>query len=157
MNQPATPSTKADPELPPPAKEKMSLRQKFLAALGVGFVGLAAVGVFLPGIPTVGPLLLASLMFTKSSPWLERRLIRNRFFARYLPYLDGTSEMPARTKLAAICTMWISITISCLLLSFTSSSLPPATSKWLIGLIVLAGLAGTVFIWQFGKKRSPTS
>ena len=78
------------------------VKRYLLAGLGIFFVGLGALGVFLPGIPTVGPLLLASFFFTKSFPALEQRLIRNQFFARFLPYLDGSHEMPLRAKIITI-------------------------------------------------------
>ena len=123
------------------------LKRAVLAAVGVLFVGVAAIGVFLPGIPTVGPLLLASLFLTKSSPRLERRLVRSPFFAKYLPYLDGTSEMSTRARLISILLMWTSISLSCLLLWYMGKS--PAWVPWLI---VVAGLIGTIFILRFGKS-----
>ena len=91
-------------------------KRALMGSLGVVFVAIAAIGVLLPGIPTVGPLLLASLFLLKSSPSLERRLIRNRFFAKYLPYLDGSSEMSFKARLTSIGLMWASICLSCLML-----------------------------------------
>lgn len=118
-----------------------------MASLGIFFVGVAAVGVFLPGIPTVGPLLLASVFLTKSSPALERRLIRNPFFAGYLHYLDGTKELSPKAKLSSIALMWLSIGISCVVLHFSGQG-----RWWLLSIVILAGLIGTVFIWRFGRK-----
>ncbi len=119
-----------------------------LVSLGVLFVVIAAVGVFLPGIPTVGPLLLASLMFTKSFPTLERRLIRNKFFARFLPYLDGSNELPLRAKLFSIVLMWCSILLSCVFL-YLSGVVP----NRVLLLLPVAGLTGTVFILRFEQHR----
>lgn len=133
-----------------PLREISPVRRAIFVSLGVLFVGIAAVGVFLPGIPTVGPLILASIFLTKSSPALERKLIRrNKFFAKYLPYLDGTTEMPPKAKLTSILLMWLSITFSCTLLYLTSEA--PA---WLLATIVVAGVIGTVFIQNYGKKKS---
>lgn len=123
-----------------------------MLALGILFVGIAAIGVFLPGIPTVGPLILASVFLTKSSPRLERKLIRNRFFAAYLHYLDGTREMPLRMKLTSIGLMWISILISCFALGALTGG-----SIWLPAVVVAAGLVGTVFIFRHGRRGSPNS
>jgi len=125
------------------------VKRYVLAALGVLFVGVGAIGVFLPGIPTVGPLLLASFLFTKSFPALEQRLIRNKFFARFLPYLDGSHEMPMRAKIITIGIMWSSIALSLVL--FWSSSRAP---MWLIGTLIVAGLIGTLFILRFGQRNS---
>lgn len=129
------------------AASKSALTRVILAALGILFVVIAAVGVFLPGIPTVGPLIAASVLLTKSSPALERRLVRNRFFARYLYYLDGTVELPWRAKLASISMMWTSI-----LISYGVFFVSGARNWWVLTSLVLAGLIGTVFIIRFGKK-----
>ena len=124
-------------------------KRALLAALGIVFVGIAAIGVLLPGIPTVGPLLVASLFLLKSSPRLERRLIRNRFFARYLPYLDGSSQMSFRARMTSIGLMWASICLSCLMLRYVGNS-----PGWVVGLVILAGMVGTIFILRFGKSNS---
>lgn len=148
MNEPDDPKAESTADVSAAALGPgLKLKQIVFAAGGIAMVALAAVGVFLPGIPTVGPLLLASFMFTKSSPRLEQRLIRNRFFAKYLPYLDGTQQMSAKAKLATIATMWASILISCLLLHFGAKSSP-----WLVPVVVGAGFVGTVFIWRFGDS-----
>ena len=82
------------------------------ATIGLLFVIVAAVGAVLPGIPTVGPLMLASFFLLKSSPALEKRLVRNRFFAKYLAYIDGTTPMTNRMRISSILMMWLSISIS---------------------------------------------
>lgn len=118
------------------------------AAVGVFLVGLAAIGAVLPGIPTVGPLMLASFFLLKSFPSLEKRLVRNRFFGKYIRYLDGTIEMPIQTRVSSILMMWISITVSGLIIYFSGTN-----QIWLLVTLVIAGLIGTVFIWRF--RRAP--
>ena len=120
--------------------------------LGVFFVILAAVGVALPGIPTVGPLLLGSFFLTKSSPALEKRLIRNKFFGRYLPYLDGSESMTTKARITSICLMWTSISLSSGIL-YASNKAP----TWLLVTLLVAGVIGTVIIWRFGRKRNEPS
>lgn len=51
-----------------------------LMALGWLWVGVAFVGVFLPGLPTTGPILLAAFFFSKSSERFDDWLVNNRFF-----------------------------------------------------------------------------
>lgn len=118
------------------------------AAIGILLVGLAGIGAVLPGIPTVGPLMLASYFLLKSFPALEQRLVRNRFFARYIGYLDGSTEMPMQTRVASILMMWLSITLSGLMIYF----LGPGRG-WLLVVLGLAGIFGTLFIWRF--RRAP--
>lgn len=117
-----------------------------LAAIGIGFVVLGAVGALLPGIPTVGPLLVASFCFGKSCPWLENRLIRNRFFARFLGYLDGNEVMSLRMRLGTIATMWASIGLSMFGL-YLAGQLNAVT----ITILAIAGIIGTWVIAKFRK------
>lgn len=118
------------------------------AFLGLFFVGLGAIGVFVPGIPTTGPLLLASFFFTKSCPYLENKLIRNRFFGAYLKYLDGTEPLPRAAKVSAIGMMWLSIAISSIALC-----LLPTPAYWTVGICIVLGVVGTWFIWNFRNER----
>ncbi|MDA7858449.1 YbaN family protein [Mariniblastus sp.] len=120
------------------------------ATIGLLFVVVAAVGAVLPGIPTVGPLMLASFFLLKSSPALEKRLVRNRFFAKYLAYIDGTAPMTNRMRISSILMMWLSISISA-----TISMLTGDIKFWLIGILVIAGLIGTVFIWRYRRSALP--
>ncbi len=121
------------------------------ATIGLLFVIVAAVGAVLPGIPTVGPLMLASFFLLKSSPALEKRLVRNRFFAKYLAYIDGTTPMTNRMRISSILMMWLSISIS------AAVSMAAGNIKyWLIGVLVTAGLIGTIFIWRYRRGASVT-
>ena len=142
----------AERETSPQLEGGAAVARPLLAVLGILFVGIAAAGVLLPGIPTVGPLIIASVLLTRSSPALEQRLIRNRFFARYLHYLDGTQVMPPRAKAAATGLMWTSILISSTVLYFSADG-----SALLPGLLVAAGIIGTVFIIRHGRGMSRTS
>lgn len=136
--------TAADAE---PVGVAESSRRYFLALIGVLFVGMGAIGAILPGIPTVGPLLLASFCFSKSCPWLEQRLIRNRFFARFHHYLDNGAEMPLRARLLTIAVMWASIGIS--LAGLYAFGRAPV---WVMVLIAVAGVIGTWVIARFRRS-----
>jgi len=125
------------------------LKRFGLAGLGVGFVFLAAVGVVLPGLPATGPLILASVCLTKSCPWLERRLVRSRFFAPFHRYLDGNAEMPLKARIVAMAMMWICILVSCF--SLVRSEM---ASNWVIMGLVAAGFVGTWVIWRYGRRST---
>lgn len=120
------------------------------AAAGTAFVGIGAIGVLLPGIPTVGPLLIACWLYSKSCPHLEQRFIRTPFFAPFHRYLDGQQAMPKQARLVAIGGMWASIGISSWGLSLSG-----ATSL-AIGLLLALGVVGTVFIWRFRSELGPS-
>lgn len=127
------------------------LKRFVFVLAGVACVGVAAVGAFLPGIPTLGPLLLGSLLLVRSHPALEKRLVRNRFFAPYLPYIDGEKELSTKAKLAAGCMMWTSISISTLVMAYFTSA-----PKFVLYLMPASGLIGSFAIWRWGKNAKPS-
>lgn len=111
-------------------------------------VAVAAIGVFLPGIPTLGPLLVGSLLLARSHPALEQRLVRNRFFAPYLPYIDGKEELSVKAKLTAAAMMWTSILISSVAMYYLTSA-----PRFVVFIVMpVAGLVGSVAIWRWGKN-----
>ena len=55
-----------------------------LMGLGSLFVGLAAVGLFIPLVPTIDFLLLAAICYANSSPRAHRWLHTNRVFGKRL-------------------------------------------------------------------------
>ena len=68
-------------------------RRGLWIALGVSFLLIGAVGVFLPLIPTTGPLIVAAWAFAKGSPALHRWLLSNRLFG---PFMAAFSLIPAQ-------------------------------------------------------------
>ncbi len=126
---------------------RFSPQRLLLAAVGVLCVGLAAIGVFVPGLPTTIFLILATYLFTRSCPWLEERLIRNRLFAPFLGYLDGSAPMPMKAKLATMCIMWAFVTLSVLLLGRGLEA-----QNWVIFIPPVGAVVGTWFIMRLGPS-----
>jgi uncharacterized membrane protein YbaN (DUF454 family) len=115
--------------------------------VGVLCVGLGAVGAVVPGLPTTVFLLVASWCFTRSCPWLERKLIReNRLFRPFLVYLTPGTVMPMRARVIALVAMWAGVSAS--LWVFLSGENP---LLWAAGLSVTAAVVGTVFILRMGR------
>lgn len=112
-----------------------------MASVGVACVGLGAVGVILPGMPTTIFLIAACYLFARSHPPLERALVRNRFFARYLPFVDGRTRLSRHAKISILILIWGSTAISCGLLYWWGVvGWPP------IALVVGLNAIGTAFI-----------
>lgn len=113
------------------------------------FVAIGFVGIFVPGLPTTGPLIAASFFLAKSHPRLERLLIHNPVFSKYSHYLDGSTAMPLRARYWALGWMWLSITISSvsLILSGAGGLLVVATT-------FAAGLVGSGVIMRFRRHGS---
>lgn len=136
-----------DPTLPRPARTR--LQRWLLAALGVVSVGVGAVGVLLPGLPTTIFLLAASWCFARSCPWLEERLIRVPLFRPFLAALGPGSRMPPRAVATTLAMMWLAVTLSASLVGLGEPSRPA-----LAAVIVALGLVGTFFVLRL-RERPP--
>ncbi len=66
-----------------------------LTVLGVFFVVLGAIGVFVPGLPTTIFLIVACFAFARSCPAMETWLRSRSWTQPFLPYLDGR-RLPRR-------------------------------------------------------------
>ncbi len=144
---------------PPNTSETFSQRLRrfspyrlLLAAAGVVCVGLAALGVFVPGLPTTIFLIMATYLFARSCPWLEERLIRNRLFGPFLGYLDGSTPMPMRAKLITMCIMWAFVALSVFLLGRGLEA-----QNWVIFMPPVAAVVGTWFIVRTGGAPTTRS
>jgi hypothetical protein len=135
--------TKPDPR---PARSR--LHRWLLVTAGVALVGIGAVGVFVPGLPTVIFLLGASWCFARSCPWLEDRLIRIPLFKPFLIYLDNGARMPRKVVIWTLVIMWTAIALSSIIVSTGENPRP-----MLAAVIGVAGLVGSFFVIRMGNKR----
>jgi uncharacterized membrane protein YbaN (DUF454 family) len=81
-------------------------------AAGVFFLGLGALGLFLPLIPTTGPLLLAAFFFGRSSTRLHRWLITHPRFGKLIADFETGKGLPRSTKVIAVVMMTAAFTYS---------------------------------------------
>lgn len=83
---------------------------------GFLFMSLGIAGMFLPLLPTTGPLLLAAWLFSKGSSrwrsWLIEHPVLGKYIYNYIKYKGTTSKI----KIRAIITLWITLGISGILL-----------------------------------------
>ena len=118
------------------------------AIFGILLVLIGALGVILPGLPATVFLLGASWCFARSWPWLEERLLRNRFFAPYLRYLDGNQSMTTRARIVTIAIIWVAVGISMASLH-AQDVLARSGATALVG----AALIGSFVVWRFRRGR----
>lgn len=117
-----------------------------LAVGGLLCVGLGAVGVVLPLLPTTPFLLLAAACFARSSPRLDHWLHNNRWFGTHLRrYRDGEG-LPLVAKVAVLLLLWASLTVSALL------AVPD--TLWPIRLaLALLGVGVSAFVLRIKTRR----
>ena len=120
------------------------LRSLFLV-LGFFFLGLAFIGVVLPLIPTVGPVLLAAFFFSRSSERFDNWLVNNRLFGGIVRDWRAGLGFTIRAKAIAIAAIIVTFTISVVFV------VQPMLLR--VGLIVLAS-ALVVYIAQLPTKQN---
>jgi uncharacterized protein len=135
----------------PPRPARTRLQRWLLATLGVVSVGVGAVGVVLPGLPTTIFLLIASWCFARSCPWLEDRLIRVPLFRPFLGSLGAGARMPLRAVVTTLAVMWLAVSASAALLGLGD---PPRPA--LAAFIVALGLVGSFFVLRL-RERAPST
>ena len=111
--------------------------------LGLFFVGLAALGVVLPVLPTTPFLILASACFVRSSPRLNAWLLHTRLFGPMLRDWQQHRRVSRRVKHLAIVLILIFVALSAWLGDFSW--------PWLVALIVLA-LIGLAVVMRLPEK-----
>ena len=109
----------------PPVLRPVKSRAMRWALNGVGLVslGLGALGVALPLLPTTPFLLLSALCFAKASDRLLNYLLNHRVFGSYLnQYYSG--QMTLAYKLQTLGVMWIGLIVSAWLIGRRPSLTP---------------------------------
>ena len=114
----------------------MGLGRLLWSALGLGFVGIGAVGAFLPLLPTVPFLLLALFCFAKGNPQWEARLLAHPTWGPPLVQWRTRRAIPRRAKQAALGAMATSVAITGLLAGW----------PWVLIPLVVTIVSGT-WIW----------
>ena len=120
------------------------LRSLFLV-LGFFFLGMAFIGVAVPLIPTVGPVLIAAFFFSRSSERFDNWLVNNRLFGGIVRDWRAGLGFTIRAKAVAIIAIIFTFTISVVFV------VQPMFLR--VGLIVLAS-ALVVYISQLPTKQN---
>ncbi len=107
-------------------------------------VGLAAIGVVLPLVPTTPFLLLAALCFYKSSSRFYSWLYANRIFGKYLLDYKEKKGVPARIKTWTLIFLWVSLFISIYLVNIL----------WIRLALIAIGTAVTLHLLMIRTKKS---
>ena len=103
-----------------------------LVAAGIALVGMAYLGVLLPGLPTTPFLLGASYCFIRSSPRLHRWLRRSPVFGRLLHDWEVHRGVQGHVRVFAI-----ALVAGVVTLSVTFGGLPAAAKAAVSGLALV--------------------
>jgi uncharacterized membrane protein YbaN (DUF454 family) len=102
---------------PSPPRPRSRLTRPLWLAAGLVLVGVGAVGVFVPGLPTTVFFIGAAACFARSSPRLEQWVLElPRVGPLVRDYRNGLG-MPRRAKIVAALAIAAAVTLSAVLLS----------------------------------------
>lgn len=88
------------------------IKKSVYASLGIIFVSIGILGIFLPLLPTTVFFILASYFFMKSSEKLNDWLINHKYFGVYLRNYREKTGVPLKSKISSITILWVSILVS---------------------------------------------
>jgi uncharacterized membrane protein YbaN (DUF454 family) len=120
------------------------MKKRILIVIGCVAVVLGSIGIFVPVLPTTPFLLLATFCFSKSSTRLNKALLNNRLFGKFLTNYFENKPIPIRSKIISIAFLWLGLGIT-----FYFATL----STWLIMLLIIIGVAVTFHISMLGKWK----
>jgi hypothetical protein len=132
----------------PQINTKAGARQRFvrafLFATGSVFLGLGAIGIVLPVLPTTPFLLLALACYFRSSERMTHWMLTNKYFGKYIKNYREGKGIPLKTKVVAITILWAAIL-------YSSFFIIPI---WIAQLIMIAvAVAVTLHLVRFPTYR----
>ena len=116
--------------------------------IGTIAVVLGVIGIFLPVLPTTPFLLLAAILYARSSKRFYQWLMTNRFFGSYIKNYREKKGVPLKVKVFTIALLWGTISISAFF--FVSNIFVR------IGLFVIAAAVTIHLLWIRTLKREKT-
>ena len=118
------------------------MRRVIWFCLGIMFLGIAWLGVFVPGLPWSTPAVIAAYCFAKSNKTWHEWLMNHKLFGQFLREWDQHKVFPRRAKYAMV----ISMVMSMIILILTVSN------GWVVLGIGLCMV--TCMIWAFRFPHS---
>ncbi len=114
-------------------------RKPVYIVLGTLTLGLGALGLFLPVLPTTPLWLLTAYLYMHSSPELYQRAMSNRLFGGVVRNFQLYRAIPLRSKIIIMVVLWGGISLSCY-----------AVAKlWLTILLLLTALCISIHVLSY--------
>ncbi len=95
-----------------PESKASKLKRAVFTVLGTLFLGLGAIGIVLPILPTTPFLLLAAACYLNGSERMHHWLLNNKLFGSYIKNYREGKGMSARGKIFTLTLLWVTILYS---------------------------------------------
>lgn len=89
----------------------MNLRKSLWFSAGIVFLGIAFIGIYVPGLPWSTPAVIAAYCFSKSSERMHRWLYSHPLFGPFLTGWQDKRIFPTKFKYFMVVTMCTSLAI----------------------------------------------
>jgi uncharacterized membrane protein YbaN (DUF454 family) len=90
----------------------MGLKRGLFIVAGTICLGLGALGIILPLLPTTPFLLLSAACYLRGSNRMYQWLLNNKWFGTYIRNYREGKGIPLRGKIAALVLLWITISLT---------------------------------------------
>lgn len=117
----------------------MNIKKTLWFAAGIIFLGIAFVGVYVPGLPWSTPTVIAAYCFSKSSERMHKWLYNHKLFGPFLTGWQDKRIFPTKLKYFMLLTMSSSL----VLMWFTTGNIKAIL--WTGGFMVLVAIWG----WRY--------
>ena len=99
-------------------------------------LALGVIGIFLPLLPTVPLVLLASYLFAQSSPKFHAWILAHPYFGPVIEQYSSGKGIPKRVKIRAILIIWLSMGFSMWLIG----------KLWAVGMLCTIGFCVSIYL-----------
>lgn len=106
--------------------------------LGCTFVGIGAIGIILPILPTTIFLIIALFFFVRSSPKLQNKLLQSKTFGPLLNNYIIHRGITKKDRTKSLAMIWILIIISALLVQ----------NILLVFLLIIVAIVHTIYFYR---------
>lgn len=121
----------------------MDRNRIFFFSLGTTLLGIGAIGIVLPVLPTT-PFVIASFFcFAKSSKKAERWILGNRYFGSYIENYQTRQGVPLDVKIKSLIFLWIMLIASMVYLN----------QFYIFLILTLVGLGVSIHILLLKTKK----
>jgi len=121
----------------------MKQKNVVLTIMGVLALGLGAIGIFMPLLPTTPFVMLAAICFSKSNRKFYERIKRNPHFGPFVENYHTKQGIDMSLKTKSIIFLWGSLALSMVLLQTT----------WIYAVLCVVGVSVTAHILLIKTKK----
>ena len=120
----------------------MGIKKLVLIALGLLFLILGGIGIFLPVLPTTPFVLLSAACFSASSKKLNEWLRRSRLFGPYIENYRTGQGISKLRKIISISFLWSGLIVSMVVVK----------TNWIYAILGVVGVCVTVHLLMIKTK-----